>query len=477
MANEFPQEIIDAIVGKLGGDTASLKACSLTATPFVAPTRSQLFHSIGLKMESSIERAHDLITSCPSAAWFFRTLTLNLERATRDQLQRAVPNILGALDNIETLALLRYNVHSEPALELPLLCLLSNPRFKRFRLVSSCTTASLLFSALAASPTINLYDACVLSDANRPTPPLPASPPPALAALLLWKALWEIAEHMSVGCCSKRRRVSVLTTTFPSKNSTCSTLPPKCAGEGVFPGPKERHGLYSHYTSDFGGQRIRSQRPPQDRLEVRLRLQRAVQSNASHRVAPDSAAGAQLTCHCSTHKGSMRGRASSPRHLMFMCYNLQVNEQLAFKVLQLLSLHANPPNIGRKLIDIRLSLNAFGRVNLFAVAHGCSTTTISNAPAPYSLSTRQLGRCDNRDAHDVRGAVALRRREIRPLARAHQGPAPPRHQHRRNLPHGLQNVPPRTFALAGNREFALQPSEPSDGCIDRCRISLSTVQI
>jgi hypothetical protein len=89
---------------------------------------------------------------------------------------------------------------------------------------------------------------------------------------------------------------------------------------------------------------------------------------------------------------------------MFMCYNLQVNEQLAFKVLQLLSLHANPPNIGRKLIDIRLSLNAFGRVNvraspavltlefqLFAVAHGCSTTTISNAPAPYSLSTRQLG--------------------------------------------------------------------------------------
>ncbi|KAJ7275840.1 hypothetical protein C8J57DRAFT_1311830 [Mycena rebaudengoi] len=147
-----------------------------------------------LKTEDSIDRAHDLITSWPPAARFFRKLTLNLERATRDQLQRAVPNILGALDNIETLALVRYNVHSEPALELPLLRLLSNPRFKRFRLVSSCTTASFLFSALAASPTINLYDACVSSDANQPTLPLPASSPPALAALLLWKG----ARDMSV---------------------------------------------------------------------------------------------------------------------------------------------------------------------------------------------------------------------------------------------------------------------------------------
>ncbi|KAJ7211452.1 hypothetical protein C8J57DRAFT_1605906 [Mycena rebaudengoi] len=48
---------------------------------------------------------------------------------------------------------------------------------------------------------------------------------------------------------------------------------------------------------------------------------------------------------------------------MFVASNLQVIEQLAFNVLPQLSLGANPPDIGRKLIDIHLSLNAFGRDN------------------------------------------------------------------------------------------------------------------
>ncbi|KAJ7211465.1 hypothetical protein C8J57DRAFT_1733354 [Mycena rebaudengoi] len=49
--------------------------------------------------------------------------------------------------------------------------------------------------------------------------------------------------------------------------------------------------------------------------------------------------------------------------VMFVASNLQVIEQLAFNVLQLLTLGANPPNIGQKLFDIRTSLNVFGRVN------------------------------------------------------------------------------------------------------------------
>jgi hypothetical protein len=51
---------------------------------------------------------------------------------------------------------------------------------------------------------------------------------------------------------------------------------------------------------------------------------------------------------------------------MFVASNLQVIEQLAFNVLQLLTLGANPPNIGQKLFDIRTSLNVFGRVNVRA---------------------------------------------------------------------------------------------------------------
>ncbi|KAJ7469709.1 hypothetical protein FB451DRAFT_1560042 [Mycena latifolia] len=49
--------------------------------------------------------------------------------------------------------------------------------------------------------------------------------------------------------------------------------------------------------------------------------------------------------------------------LMFACSNLQVIEQLAFNVLQLLTLGADPPNNTAKLLKIRLSENVFGRVN------------------------------------------------------------------------------------------------------------------
>ncbi|KAJ7211455.1 hypothetical protein C8J57DRAFT_1483849 [Mycena rebaudengoi] len=69
--------------------------------------------------------------------------------------------------------------------------------------------------------------------------------------------------------------------------------------------------------------------------------------------------------------------------LIFVCSNLHVIEQPVLNILPPLTLGANPPNIERKLIDIRLSLNAFDRVNYFmselsAGAHGYSTTTAFN---------------------------------------------------------------------------------------------------
>ncbi|KAJ7330303.1 hypothetical protein DFH08DRAFT_311966 [Mycena albidolilacea] len=66
-----------------------------------------------------------------------------------------------------------------------------------------------------------------------------------------------------------------------------------------------------------------------------------------------------------THKAALTARKGLlvATFVMFVCSNLQVIEQLAFNVLQLLTLGAHPPNIALKLLNIRLSLNVFGRVN------------------------------------------------------------------------------------------------------------------
>ncbi|KAJ7116944.1 hypothetical protein C8R44DRAFT_791680 [Mycena epipterygia] len=49
--------------------------------------------------------------------------------------------------------------------------------------------------------------------------------------------------------------------------------------------------------------------------------------------------------------------------LMFVCSNLQVLEQLVFNVIELETLGPHPPNDTRKLLNLRLSENVFGRVN------------------------------------------------------------------------------------------------------------------
>ncbi|KAJ7211458.1 hypothetical protein C8J57DRAFT_1733350 [Mycena rebaudengoi] len=127
--------------------------------------------------------------------------------------------------------------------------------------------------------------------------------------------------------------------------------------------------------------------------------------------------------------------------LMFVCSNMQVIEQLAFNVLQLLTLGANLPDIERKLIDIHLSLNAFGRVNcLMNDATVCCRAWVlyhDNLKVRLLLILCPLDSLAGATTHMTFG-----RREIRPLrlARVHHGPSPLRHQHRRHLPHGLQNV-------------------------------------
>ncbi|KAJ6596367.1 hypothetical protein DFH09DRAFT_1134738 [Mycena vulgaris] len=66
-----------------------------------------------------------------------------------------------------------------------------------------------------------------------------------------------------------------------------------------------------------------------------------------------------------SHKAGLPARKGllAATFLMFMCGNLQVIEQLVFNVLQLHALGANPPNNARKLLNIRLSENVFGRAN------------------------------------------------------------------------------------------------------------------
>ncbi|KAJ7614274.1 hypothetical protein DFH06DRAFT_1344225 [Mycena polygramma] len=50
---------------------------------------------------------------------------------------------------------------------------------------------------------------------------------------------------------------------------------------------------------------------------------------------------------------------------MFACSNIQVIEQLAFNIIQVVTLGLNPPNNSKLLLNIRLSENVFGRVNYF----------------------------------------------------------------------------------------------------------------
>ncbi|KAJ7488175.1 hypothetical protein FB451DRAFT_1391116 [Mycena latifolia] len=66
-----------------------------------------------------------------------------------------------------------------------------------------------------------------------------------------------------------------------------------------------------------------------------------------------------------THKSALPARKGllAATFLMFACTNLQVIEQLAFNALQVHTLGADPPDNARKLLNIRLSENVFGRIN------------------------------------------------------------------------------------------------------------------
>ncbi|KAJ7231566.1 hypothetical protein C8J57DRAFT_1533640 [Mycena rebaudengoi] len=122
-----------------------------------------------------------------------------------------------------------------------------------------------------------------------------------------------VTSARSFGC----RRVSV-SGYLPSKNSTCARclrLPPNLKTPQTLP--------------LFGStplQHIESQQPPQERI-LRVRWQHAVQSNGQ------------------TMPYARKGLLAATL-LMFVASNLQILEQLAFIILQPLTLRANPQTSG-----------------------------------------------------------------------------------------------------------------------------------
>ncbi|KAJ7272413.1 hypothetical protein C8J57DRAFT_1318737 [Mycena rebaudengoi] len=185
---DFPQEIIDAIVDKLAEDTASLKACSLTATAFVTPTRRQIFRTMRLTTDDTIRRSHDIIALSPHLLRLFRALVVNFAGPTSSLVQR-VPFIMNSLNTIESLYFVWYNSDFGPALETSILRILSYSCFKNLQLYKCCITPSFIVSAISASPTmtLGLRDTRVAFDPDCSiiTPPPISSPPPALESLIL----------------------------------------------------------------------------------------------------------------------------------------------------------------------------------------------------------------------------------------------------------------------------------------------------
>ncbi|KAJ6540463.1 hypothetical protein B0H19DRAFT_1269044 [Mycena capillaripes] len=71
--------------------------------------------------------------------------------------------------------------------------------------------------------------------------------------------------------------------------------------------------------------------------------------------------------HMWVHKAALPARQGliAAMLLMFACSNIQVIEQLAFNVIQVVALGLDPPDKDRLIRNIRLSENVFGRLNYF----------------------------------------------------------------------------------------------------------------
>ncbi|KAF7314109.1 hypothetical protein HMN09_00570000 [Mycena chlorophos] len=99
MAASLPQELIDAILWHIV-DAATLKSCSLTASPFLATSQRALLHYLRLD-DANAERVSALLNDSPHLAHYVTHLRLMLPQAhTTEADHRMLGIVLARLANI-----------------------------------------------------------------------------------------------------------------------------------------------------------------------------------------------------------------------------------------------------------------------------------------------------------------------------------------------------------------------------------------
>ena len=73
---EIPQDIIDNIIAEVGDDTNLLKLCSLVSSPFLFPSRKQLFSRITIRSDETCQGIYQFLVKNPAIQSIVRAITL-----------------------------------------------------------------------------------------------------------------------------------------------------------------------------------------------------------------------------------------------------------------------------------------------------------------------------------------------------------------------------------------------------------------
>ncbi|KAJ7258295.1 hypothetical protein C8J57DRAFT_1645450 [Mycena rebaudengoi] len=175
----FPQEIIDALVDEMAGDTKTLVACSLTGSHLHHSHSTPAIPSNGslLLARRACTGVHHIVSSCltllPHPLYRFAGAEGEHEQMIR---------IMHKLQNIEVLTLEYYNSVRGSLLENAILSLLRKSTFKHLHLSTSDLSPSFLASVMMASPALTLGESRV--QGQYVSPPS-SSRPSALECLIL----------------------------------------------------------------------------------------------------------------------------------------------------------------------------------------------------------------------------------------------------------------------------------------------------
>ncbi|KAJ7259383.1 hypothetical protein C8J57DRAFT_1340323 [Mycena rebaudengoi] len=106
--HRLPQELIDAILAHLRDDYASLSACSLASTSFVAPAQRGIFRSLWLHAAGSLQHPKfqaiaAALAQSPHLGSYIRDLTIGLGDSDVEFEHSALQLILCAVQNVERL--------------------------------------------------------------------------------------------------------------------------------------------------------------------------------------------------------------------------------------------------------------------------------------------------------------------------------------------------------------------------------------